>query len=138
KERLLSQKLIELDKSKTAFFRNVIHEFRTPLTLIIGSLEVIMSKQNELTKEDKMTLQIMQRNAMRLMKQVNNLLNFSHIESGRFNARFIPTDLSRLTLELASTFNTVMRQGGLQYSINCRPLSGPVLVDPDMWEMIVL
>ncbi|MBJ6118212.1 response regulator [Pontibacter sp. BT310] len=138
KERLLSRKLIELDKSKTTFFRNVSHEFRTPLTLILGPLEVLLNNPDEQKDENVLILQIMQRNAMRLMKQVNHLLNFSHVEDGRYNARFIPVNLDQLTLELASTFKTVMQQGGLAYTINCQPLSGPVLVDPDMWEMIVL
>ncbi|MEJ8755580.1 ATP-binding protein [Pontibacter sp. H259] len=137
-ERLLSHKLIELDKAKTTFFSNVSHEFRTPLTLILGPLEVLLHKAEGLTADEKQSLLIMQRNTLRLLKQVNTLLRFANVEAGRHNARFVPTDLARATRELAYTFDTVTKQAGLHYTIHCPPLSEPVFVDTEMWEMIVL
>ncbi|MBC5774631.1 PAS domain S-box protein [Pontibacter sp. KCTC 32443] len=137
-ERLLSKKLLELDKAKTDFFSNVSHELRTPLTLIMGPLELLLNKPNAFSEEDKESLRIMQRNGLRLLKQVNNLLSFSFVEAGRYKASFVPTALASFTGDLASTFESVMMQSGLKYRVSCNAISEPVYVDTDMWEMIVL
>ncbi len=137
-ERLLSKKLLELDKAKTDFFSNISHEFRTPLTLIMGPLEVLLSKADSFSDEDRESLQIMQRNGIRLLKQVNTLLNFSFVEAGKYKASFVATDLAKLTSELASTFRSVMQQAGLEYTIACEAVSEPVYIDAEIWEIIVL
>jgi len=73
--------LAELDKAKTAFFSNVSHEFRTPLTLMMSPLEIALNDPSAL---DHTTLEMIMRNGQRLMKLVNTLLDFSRIEAGRY------------------------------------------------------
>jgi PAS domain S-box-containing protein len=137
-ERRLTQRLLELDKAKTDFFSNVSHEFRTPLTLILGPLEFLLSKSESFSEDDRSSLKIMHRNGLRLLKQVNTLLNFSFVEAGRYKARFAPTDLARVTRDLSGTFQSALKQAGLEYRVACKPLSERVYVDAEMWEMIVL
>jgi len=79
-ERRTAEMLATLDRAKTAFFSNVSHEFRTPLTLMMSPLEIALSDPSTL---DKLTLEMMMRNGQRLMKLVNTLLDFSRIEAGR-------------------------------------------------------
>jgi signal transduction histidine kinase len=81
---------------------------------------------------------LVHRNSMRLLKLVNTLLDFSRIEAGRVQAIYEPTDLSALTADTASAFRSVMEQAGLEFVIDCPPLSESAYVDRDMWEKIVL
>ena len=78
------------------------------------------------------------RNALRLLRLVNTLLDFSRVEAGRATASFAPVDLAALTADLASTFRSAIERGGLTLQVNCPPLPEPVFVDRDMWEKVVL
>ncbi len=133
-ERRRSEALTEIDHAKTVFFSNVSHEFRTPLTLMLGPLEDAVAG-GALTGE---ALSIAHRNALRLLKLVNTLLDFSRIEAGRVDARFEPTDLAQLTRELSSAFEPAVIGAGLRYELEIEPLPEPVYVDPSLWERIVL
>ena len=127
--------LAELDRAKTAFFSNVSHEFRTPLTLLLGPTEEAVTSHGSLHGDD---LEAVYRNAQRLLKLVNTLLDFSRIEAGRAQASFEPTDLSRVTADLASAFRSATERAGLTLVVECPPLPEPVYVDRDMWEKVVL
>jgi PAS domain S-box-containing protein len=133
-----AEELAMLDRAKTAFFSNVSHEFRTPLTLLLGPLEDALSKvrggQAVLSRE---SIESAHRNALRLLKLVNSLLDFSRVEAGRVEASFAPIDLSALTRELASQFSSVMERGGLALQVDVQRLSQPVYIDREMWEKIV-
>lgn len=130
--------LAAIDRAKTDFFSNVSHEFRTPLTLMLGPLEDIISGSNHLTENDREQLKMVFQNAVRLLKLVNSLLDFSVIEANRAKATYAATDICALTLELASSFESAIEKAGLRYEISCTPLAEPVYVDPEMWEKIVL
>ncbi|HEX6277476.1 MAG TPA: ATP-binding protein [Polyangiaceae bacterium] len=136
-ERRRAEQLAELDRAKTAFFSNVSHEFRTPLTLLLGPLNEL-AERTGLDTQERANLAIAQRNGTRLLKLVNTLLEFSRIEAGRVEARYVATDLSALTRDLASSFRSAVERAGLQLSLDCPPLSAPAYVDRDMWEKIVL
>lgn len=138
-ERRRAEALAELDRAKTKFFSNVSHEFRTPLTLMLGPLEEVLSESGErLTPERNEQLIVAHRNALRLLKLVNTLLDFSRIEAGRVEAVYEPTALCQLTQEISSVFQSAMDKAGLAFSVECDPISEPVYVDRDMWEKIVL
>ena len=138
-ERKRSEALAELDRAKTTFFSNISHEFRTPLTLILGPLEDLLGNRSEsLPLRDRQQLETVYRNSQRLLKLVNTLLDFSRIESGRVQASYEPTDLSSFTSELASVFRSAIERASLSLVVNCPPLPEPVYVDRDMWEKVVL
>lgn len=138
-ERKRAEALAEIDRAKTVFFSNVSHEFRTPLTLMMGSLEeTLLHCSSLLPPEYREQLEMVQRNGLRLLKLVNTLLDFSRIEAGRVQASYEPTDLARFTAELASVFRAAIERAGMQLLVNCPPLPAPVYVDREMWEKIVL
>jgi PAS domain S-box-containing protein len=138
-ERRRAEALAELDLAKTTFFSNVSHEFRTPLTLMLGPLEEVLPEASErLSPEHHEQLIAMRRNGLRLLKLVNTLLDFSRMEAGRVQASYQPTDLASFTSEIASAFESAMDNAGLRFSVACQPLAEPVYVDRDMWEKIVL
>ncbi len=138
-ERRRAEALAELDRAKTVFFNNVSHEFRTPLTLILGPLEdVLSSKNGSLTTEEREQLQLVHRNSLRLLKLVNTLLDFSRIEANRIEAVYEPVDLAVFTTELASVFRSTIERAGLRLIVDCPTLPEAVYVDREMWEKIVL
>ena len=134
-ERKRAESLATLDRAKTTFFSNVSHELRTPLTLILGPVEDALALQTELSLP---TLEMVQRNAQRLLKLVNGLLDFVRIEVGRTQARYEATDLPQLTANLASIFRSAVERAGLKLIVDCPPLAEPVYVDREMWEKVVL
>jgi signal transduction histidine kinase len=136
-ERRRAEKLAELDRAKTAFFSNVSHEFRTPLTLMLGPLEEALNEQG-MRPEQRERLELAHRNSLRLLKLVNSLLEFSRIEAGRVEASYEPTDLAAYTADLASVFRSVIETAGLELHVDCQTLPEPVYVDREMWEKIVL
>jgi PAS domain S-box-containing protein len=127
------------EEAMRAFFSNVSHEFRTPLTLLLSSIrEILGDLAHPPTPAQRSQLELAQRNAGRLLKLVNTLLDVSRIEAGHLQPIYKPTDLAILTTELASLFDSASTQAGLQLVIDCPPLPEPVYVDRSMWEKIVL
>ncbi|MHC5766966.1 MAG: ATP-binding protein [Nostoc sp.] len=138
-ERKRAEALAEIDRAKTVFFSNVSHEFRTPLTLMLGPLEdALTSCATLLPAKEREQLEMVQRNGIRLLKLVNSLLDFSRIEAGRVQASYEATNLATFTAELASVFRSAVERAGMQLSVNCPSLPAPVYVDREMWEKIVL
>ncbi len=137
-ERKRADTLAELDRAKTVFFSNVSHEFRTPLTLMLGPLENLLSKPEHLGAQDREQLDIAHRNSLRLLRLVNSLLDFSRLEAGRLKASFTATDLAEYTKDLAANFRSALQAAGLEFIVECEALPEPVYVDPEMWERIVL
>jgi signal transduction histidine kinase len=135
-ERRRVESMAELDRAKTLFMSNISHELRTPLTLILGpTTDVLSSPTPTLSGKD---LEVVHRNALRLQKLVGGLLDVARIEAGRARASLEPVRLDVLTADLASAFESAMHHAGLVYEVHCDELPQPVLVDPEMWEKIVL
>ena len=137
-ERRRAEQLAQLDRAKTTFFSNISHEFRTPLTLMMGPLEDAMAQPDGLSPTNRERLQLAQRNSQRLLKLVNTLLDFSRIEAGRVQASYEPTDLALLTSELSSTFRSAIERAGMKLAIDCQALPEQIYVDREMWEKVVL
>src|SRR5690606_32653728 len=138
-ERRRAEALAELDRAKTVFFSNVSHEFRTPLSLMLGPLEELLKNTHgPLSREVRTELDRAHRNALRLLRLANMLLDFSRIEAGRIQARYEPTDLAAVTAELASTFRSAIERARMRLTVDVAPLPGPVYVDREMWEKIIL
>jgi signal transduction histidine kinase/DNA-binding response OmpR family regulator len=137
-EQRQAQILAELDRTRTIFFANVSHELRTPLTLLLGPLEAALASAE--SPEQRAQLELAQRNAQRLLKLTNALLDFARIEAGRVDAIFELTDLATLTADLAGAFRSAIEMAGLRLIVDCPPLPPDVevYVDPDLWEKVVL
>ena len=138
-ERRRAEALAELDRAKTAFFSNVSHEFRTPLTLMLGPVSDLLAKSGEeMPPADRSLLMGVLRNGRRLQKLVNTLLDFARIEAGRAQTAFEPTDLAAVTADLAANFRAACEQAGIGLVVDTPPLPAPAWVDRDMWEKVVL
>jgi signal transduction histidine kinase/CheY-like chemotaxis protein len=134
-ERRRAESLAQLDQAKTTFLANVSHEFRTPLTLMLGPLDDALAS---LSGDDALAdrLRIVQRNGRRLLRLVNELLDFSRIEAGQSQPQLAVVDLGALTAGIASSFAEVCRIAGIELVLDCRAAWAEA--DAAMWETIVL
>ncbi|MEO8551873.1 MAG: ATP-binding protein, partial [Kofleriaceae bacterium] len=135
-ERTRAEALTELDRAKSTFFSNISHEFRTPITLMLGPTEDALRAEPRALVGDALTA--VHRNELRLLKLVNALLDFSRIESGRVRANYEAVELGQYTRELASSFRSAMERAKLRFEVMVEPIGGAVFVDRSMWETIVL
>jgi signal transduction histidine kinase/CheY-like chemotaxis protein len=134
-ERRRAESLAQLDRAKTTFLANVSHEFRTPLTLMLGPLDdAIASLSGDDAIADR--LGIVQRNGRRLLRLVNALLDFSRIEAGQSQPQLAVVDLGALTSGIASSFAEVCKIAGIELLLDCQ--TAWTEADAAMWETIVL
>lgn len=139
RERQRAQALADFDKAKTVFFSNVSHEFRTPLTLMLGPLEDTLADPTLIMNSaQRGRLETAHRNSARVLKLVNSLLDFSRMEAGRAKAYFQATNLNQYTEDLISSFRSAMEKAGLTLTVINKPLPQTAYVDREMWENIVL
>ncbi|MFE0250798.1 SpoIIE family protein phosphatase [Streptomyces sp. NPDC059010] len=135
-QRRRAEALAELDRAKTTFFANVSHELRTPLTLLLGPLQQVLADEDRPERREQ--LELAERGALRLLKQVNTLLEVARADAGQIRPALEPVDLAGATAELAGVFRSAFEAAGLTLEVDCPPLSRPVSLDREMWEKIVL
>jgi signal transduction histidine kinase/CheY-like chemotaxis protein len=135
-QRKRAEALTELDRAKTTFFANVSHEFRTPLTLLLGPLQQALADEDRPERREQ--LELAERGALRLLKQVNTLLDVARAEAGQTRPALEPVDLAGATAELAGVFRSAFETAGLTLKVDCPPLPKPVPLDREMWEKIIL
>ncbi|WEZ82536.1 HAMP domain-containing sensor histidine kinase [Rhizobium sp. 32-5/1] len=122
-----NRKLRELDRLKTHFFANISHELRTPLTLILGPVGKHLAAP-ALDAGLRRDLEMVQRNARILLKQVSNLLDVAKLEAGRFEMDYVRTDLAPLVKLLAANFETVASDRSIRFDIDA---DVPMVMDID-------
>ena len=115
-----SKKLQEVDQIKSRFFANISHEFRTPLTIIIGSLEKLKGKMQN--NSDNKELVVMKRNASRLLQLINQLLELSRIESGNVKLNASENDLVKFLKRITASFSSLANQKSIQLTFNEIPV----------------
>lgn len=130
-----NKRLKELEAAKSKFFANISHEFRTPLTLISGPVSHQLSK-NDLSHDDKTDLGLIQRNASRLLKLVDQILDLSKIEAGRRKLSVSKGNMGLFLKHLVEPFEYQATQKGMVLN-NQIDISGEVWFDRDMVEKIV-
>src|SRR5579862_95235 len=132
-ERARTEALAELDRAKTEFFSNVSHEFRTPLTLLLGPLEEAARRPNPDPE-----LVMAHRNALRLLRHVNTLLEYSRLQAQRTEVNPRPIDLTGTCTALTGVFRSAVERAGLELELECQEGPVPALADPDQLEQVIL
>ncbi|MFZ1517343.1 MAG: two-component regulator propeller domain-containing protein [Ignavibacteriaceae bacterium] len=115
-----SQKLQEVDQIKSRFFANISHEFRTPLTIIIGSLEKLKSKMEN--NSDNKEFVVMKRNASRLLQLINQLLELSRIESGNTKLNAAENDIVKFLKRITASFSSLANDKNIKLTFNSYPI----------------
>jgi signal transduction histidine kinase/ligand-binding sensor domain-containing protein/DNA-binding response OmpR family regulator len=134
-ERAEARHLHELDKVKSRFFANISHEFRTPLTLILGPLSRL---QESAAGEPRQSLDLIERHARRLGELIEQLLDLSRLESGRLAIRWQYRDVIAWVQVLASSFSSLAadRRIKLVTEMPAEPLDA--WFEPDLLEKILV
>ncbi len=138
-----SEKLIEMSAKAEAahearlnFFTNISHEFRTPLTLITGPVEEML-KQPKLLPSARQQLSLIHKNAIRLLRLVNQLIDFRKIEFNKMKVRATETDLVTFTTDVVQVFHDI----ALKRNIDCRLLTKertiPIWIDGSIMDQIL-
>jgi signal transduction histidine kinase/DNA-binding response OmpR family regulator len=104
REHLEAEKLRELDHIKSRFFANISHEFRTPLTLILGPMQSVLAKIRDIGLKNELNLVL--RNATRLERLVNQLLDLSRLEAGKMNLQVQQLDIIPLLRKIVLAFTS--------------------------------
>jgi len=103
-ERIEKEKVLEIDHMKSRFFANISHEFRTPLTLILGPIETVLKKKGKEAVLEGEELGIIRRNAKRLQRLINQLLDISKLEMGKVRLQVSEGDISEYIRSIVLSF----------------------------------
>lgn len=118
KTRQQAERLLELDRQKTEFFQNISHEFRTPLTLMIGPLESVVAAQKPLPYDQSA---IALRNSRRLLRLVNQLLDLQRLDAGRMQASFRPCNFVEFINQIVENFRPYCDRKNITISTKLTP-----------------
>ena len=140
-----ADELRELDQAKSRFFANLSHEFRTPLTLILGPVRRVRvllraSAADERSAEADRQLSVVERNAYRLLRMVRQLLDLARHDAGTLQVRARPVDLSALGSDVVHAFEPLAERQRLSLTLTTDPPppdAPPLYLDPELFEQIL-
>ena len=130
-----AEKLQEVDHLKSTFFANISHEFRTPLTLILGPLDQLL--KSNFTDEIRHQFRVMQRNGQRLLGLINQLLDLSKLESGEMKLQAGPMEIVKLSRTLFESFSSQADLRRITAEFKSKPDHLQVYIDQDKYEKIL-
>ena len=131
--------LEELDNAKSQFFANVSHELRTPLTLSIAPIEEIINRAATIKAEDRdRYLKVVYRNQLRLLKLINNLLDFAKIDAGKMTGSFQETEVSQALKFYVGTLESAADSRNIALTLDLPPGETKLFLDRDKFEKIVM
>ena len=133
----LLDRVRQLDAAKNNFFANVSHELRTPLTLILGPTDELLRHDGSLTEHQRRGLEVIERNALTLLKQVNALLDLAKVDAGEMQLNYVHLDLAELVRRAAAHFDALAEQRSITFLVDV-PARLEADVDPDPFERIVV
>ena len=124
-----NRKLAEMDQLKSSFFANISHELRTPLTLVLSPVENLLQSSDEMPDSMRGPLTLVQQNALRLLRLINDLLDIVRLEEGKRFVDLKPIDLIVLLTALVESVRQLALQKGIE--IHCETDRQPVIVEGD-------
>ena len=135
-ERLESEKMREVDRMKSRFFANISHEFRTPLTLVLGPLENLLTEMKD--EKVRQRLRVIKRNAQKLLGLINQLLDLSKLEAGGMKVRSRQLNIVPIVRGIAFSFESSAGLRKIDLSVSAEEDDIEVYVDTGMLEKILV
>lgn len=132
----LNEKLKLVSQLKLSFFTNISHEFRTPLTLIIGPIQKLL-RERSLNEEVKSTLEVMNRNAQRLLHLINQIMDFRKIEKGRLELNVHAGSIEEFCANIFEAFKPLAETKSIDFTFETRDLPEEVWFDSQKMENVL-
>lgn len=136
-ERIEKEKVLELDSMKSRFFANISHEFRTPLTLILGPVEGLLRKRSEEVVIKRNDLGLIRRNAKRLQQLINQILDISKLETGKMKIQVSKGKLEEFVRTIILSFLSLAESKKIKYSYDLPGTNQELYYDEDKLDKIL-
>jgi signal transduction histidine kinase/DNA-binding response OmpR family regulator len=133
----MAEKAENATQEKLRFFTNISHEFKTPLTLIMGPIEELLSKTSEIKSGSRENLILIKKNAMRLLRLVNQLMDFRKIEDKKMMVRATELDIVQFITEVMTAFDKMAQKRRIDFQLNTDLRKLPLWFDPDMLDKVI-
>jgi len=133
-EHMQAEKLVEMDQVKSRFFANISHEFRTPLTLILEPLQTVITKVKDIKIKNE--LKLVNRNATRLKRLVNQLLDISRLEAGKMELKVQKMDVITILRKIVLSFASLAERKQIKLKFQSHYKSLTIYIDLDKIDKI--
>lgn len=124
-------------QEKLSFFTNISHEFKTPLTLIMGPIDELLSKGSDMRSGSKENLNLIKKNAVRLLRLVNQLMDFRKIEDKKMMVRASEMDIIKFIEEVMTAFEKIAVKRKIDFRLVSDLPQLSVWLDPDMLDKVI-
>lgn len=133
-----AQRIHELDQQKLSFFTNLSHEFRTPLTLILGPSEKMLESEVLENKPGfKYLTRLIHRNALRMLRLINQVLDTSKVDAGKMSLELVEGDVMKHIEDIARSFQFVAKTKNINFKIDLNYIETKSRFDADKIEKII-
>jgi signal transduction histidine kinase/CheY-like chemotaxis protein len=122
---------------KLKFFTNISHEFKTPLTLIMGPVELLLAKGAEIQNQSRESALLIQKNALRLLRLVNQLMDFRKIEDKKMVMHVAEIDLIPFIQDIVAAFDDMAKKRKILFEFKSDIKKLPAFFDPDMLDKVI-
>ena len=133
----IAEKVEVATQEKLKFFTNISHEFKTPLTLIMGPIEELMTKGTESKSNATENLSLIQKNAIRLLRLVNQLMDFRKIEDRKMLVKASEQDVIHFTADVMSAFKKLAQKRKIDFQLTTEHKQLYIWFDPDMLDKVL-
>ena len=132
----IAEEIKRVNKAKINFFTGVSHEFKTPLTLIMSSLESIYMDLKGNKSRHQSDLDVISRNSKRLLRLINNLLDFRRIEDEKFNLKVSQTNLFEFSKKVSMDFKKEAKKRSITFEIECNDEDLAIYIDRNLMDKV--
>lgn len=132
----LHEKVVEANQARMRFFTNISHELKTPLTLISNPINDVLSSMSP-ENPDRSKLQIVNSNSKRLLRMINQLLEFRKIESDKVDINVIPADIVQCVQDVYDCFIAISNEKSIDFGITTDLGNRECWFDPDFLDKIL-
>ncbi|MDF1573394.1 MAG: substrate-binding domain-containing protein [Bacteroidales bacterium] len=132
----ISEQLEIATQQKLRFFTNISHEFRTPLTLMTGPLESLL-QQHDLVDEKRHQLEMIYRNALRLLRLINQIMDFRKLENDKMVLHAGQYDMVKFLMRIKENFDPLAEKKRIHFTLECSVDSQELWFDPDKMDKVM-
>tara|TARA_R110000796_G_scaffold220000_1_gene336105 strand:+ start:8854 stop:11487 length:2634 start_codon:yes stop_codon:yes gene_type:complete len=132
----IANEVKESNEARMNFFTGLSHEFKTPITLIMSSIESLRDWQRQKGFKTGFEVELIQNNSNRLLRLINNLLDFRKVEDQKFNVRASKTNIFKFSNNIFSEFKVEARKRGIKFNITSNNEDLELFIDRNLMDKV--